>query len=179
MTGIFKVKPMKFIQSFISLVEAIGYVQTLIWLVVIFFGFWVVVSGIVPVLLRLGKGLAKRKIAIFANGDNLRSLRSLLLDSKVFKMKNIIDVTSRNDIGRAEDITVFVIFWDDWKEDINQVLAAKKDSTALIVYAPLEMGIIPKEQMQQISETRNATVTNFRGRLLNDIMISMITTSYN
>ena len=170
---------MKYLQLLISLIESIGYVQTLLWVAISISGLWIIASGIVPVLYRLGKGLAKRKIAVFANGDHLSSLKGLLLDSKLFKKKNIVGVTSRNDIGRAEDITVFLVFWDDWKEDINKILAAKKDGTALIVYAPLEMGIIPKEQMQQISETRNATVTNFRGRLLNDIVTSMITTSYN
>lgn len=170
---------MKYIQMLISLIESIGYVQTILWMAIFISGFWIVASGIIPVLLRLGKGLANRKIAVFANGDHYSSLEGLLLDSKLFKKKNIVDVISRNDVGRAETTTVFLVFWDDWKEDMNKILETKKDSTALIIYAPLEMGEIPKEQMQQISETRNSTVTNFRGRLLNDIVTSMITTSYN
>ena len=159
--------------------ENIGMAQTVFWLAVISLGAWGTISGILPVLMRLGRGLAKRQIAIFAKGDKLRSLKDLLLDSKLFKSKNIRVITSVSDLGRAEGITVFLVIWDDWKDDIDQILNEKNDSTALIVYAPMDLGDIPQEKMCQIGEQRNVTVTRFRGRLLNDIVVSMITTSYN
>jgi hypothetical protein len=57
-------------------------------------------------------------------------------------------------------------------------LSEKKDGTALLIYAPQEEGFISKEDIAKINQHRNAIVVNFRGRLLNDIMISLITTSY-
>ena len=54
----------------------------------------------------------------------------------------------------------------------------KADGTALIIYAPQEHGFIPKETMALLDKKRNVVVNNFRGRLLNDIVASMITTSY-
>jgi len=159
--------------------ENVGYAQTIIWLAILVFGVWGTLSGILPVLIRLGRGLAKRQIAIFAKGDKLRSLRDLMLDSKLFKSKNIKDITSVSDLGRAEGITIFLIFWDDWKDDIDKILNQKTDSTALLVYAPMDFGDIPQNLMCKIDEQRNVTVTRFRGRLLNDIVVSMITTSYN
>jgi hypothetical protein len=170
---------MEFLNNIRTFFENIGIAQTIFWLVVIVFGAWGTLSGILPVLIRLGRGLAKRQIAIFAKGDRLQSLKNLLLDSKLFKAKNIKEITSVGDMGRAEGVTVFLVFWEDWKDDINQILKAKTDSTALIVYAPVELGDIPPKQMRQIGERRNVTVTNFRGRLLNDIVVSMITTSYD
>ena len=158
--------------------EFLGYASTIIVFVGFFVGLVTWFKGILPVILRLGKGLAKRKIAVFAKGDQLTSTRNLLLDSKLFDKKNLIEVTSVNDIGRVEDATVFIVFWHDWQDEIDQILAKKKDSTALVIYAPQELGFISDEQMARINEARNATVTNFRGRLLNDIVISMITTSY-
>jgi len=53
-----------------------------------------------------------------------------------------------------------------------------KDKTALIIYAPQELGFISKESMAKLNQKRNVMVTNFRGRLLNDITTSIITTSY-
>jgi len=52
----------------------------------------------------------------------------------------------------------------------------KNLETALIVYAPQSEGFIDKPMMERISNERNAIVVNLRGRLLNDILVSMITT---
>lgn len=170
---------MEFWNNIRTFFENIGIAQTIFWLAVIVIGTWGTFTGILPVLIRLGRGLAKRQIVIFAKGDKLHSLRDLLLDSKLFKSKNIKGITSVSDLGRAEGITVFLVFWEDWKSDIDHILNEKTDSTALIVYAPVDLGDIPEDQMRQIGERRNVTVTRFRGRLINDIVVSMITTSYN
>jgi hypothetical protein len=61
---------------------------------------------------------------------------------------------------------------------LNAILSAKKDGTALLIYAPQEEGFIPKEDIAKINQHRNVIVVNFRGRLLNDIVTSLITTSY-
>ncbi len=163
----------------LAFIEIVGIVQTLFWLLVIGFGIWGIVRGFLPVLIRLGKGLSRREIAIFAKGDRLRSLENLLLDSNLFKHKNITSISSVNDIGRAERITVFLVFWEDWENDIDRILEKKNDNTALIIYAPVDSGDIPEAQIRKINEQRNVTVTRFRGRLLNDIVVSMITTIYN
>ena len=170
---------MNYLLEIRTIVESIGVAQTVVWLVLVGIGAWGTISGVFQVLIRIGRGLAKRKIAIFAKGDRIRSIRALLLDSKLFKLKNIVEITSLNDLGIAERASVFLIFWDDWKADLEKILYYKKDSTALLVYAPIESGNISEELMCRIGEQRNVTVTRFRGRLLNDIVISMITTSYN
>ncbi len=59
----------------------VGLVETALGLIVIVCGIVAWVRGIRPALIRLGNGLSKRKIAIFAKGDAFRSLESLLLDS--------------------------------------------------------------------------------------------------
>jgi len=61
-------------------------------------------------VLRLGNGLAKRKIAIFARGENSSSLKKLLIDSKLFQDKNIREIGKREDIGRAQSAMVFLFF---------------------------------------------------------------------
>lgn len=160
----------------VTFLDWVGYVTTVIFLVTLAFGIYAWLKGILPALWRLGNGFSKRKIAIFAKGDNLISLKSLLLDTELFNKKNIIDVSSDSDIGRAERVTLFLVSWDDWQDKIDEILRAKKDNTALVVYAP--PGSIPQDKMKELNSKRSVMVTNFRGRLLNDIVVSLMTTSY-
>ena len=136
------------------------------------------VRGILPAIIRLGKGLAKRKIAIFAKGDNLASLKNLLTDSGLFKGKNICEIGHDSDIGRAEPASVYLVYWPDWASSYRKILDQKSDGCALVIYAPTSGGKIPDEVMIELDKHRNAVVVNFRGRLLNDIVTAMITTGY-
>ena len=100
-----------------------------------------------------------------------------MLDATLFNEKNLVEISSDSDFGRAERATLFLIFWHDWQDKIDGILSAKKDNTALIVYAPQDLGPISPDKMKELNTKRNVMVTNFRGRLLNDIVISLITTS--
>lgn len=99
--------------------DVIGYTQTIAFLVGIIILVVVFLRGILPALWRLGNGLAKRKIALFAKGDNVSSLRHLLLDSKLFKAKKIIDITCPEDVGRAQMANLYLVYWHDWANDID------------------------------------------------------------
>ncbi|MBI2448147.1 hypothetical protein HYV44_01105 [Candidatus Microgenomates bacterium] len=158
--------------ALIGTIETIVLVIGFIWAIIL----WI--KGISPALYRLGNGLAKRKIAIFAKNDNISSLKSLLCDSGLFRDKNIFEITNSGDVGKAEEASVYLVYWHDWADDINQILDKKPDKCALVVYAPYDKGRIPDEQMKKLDGKRHSAVTNFRGRLLNDIVTAMITTSY-
>jgi hypothetical protein len=137
-----------------------------------------IIKGIFPVWYRLGMGLSKRKIAIFAFSE-FESLKSLLVDSKIFEEKNILRI-NKNDLRKAEKETLFLVHWKDYQEKMNEILDIKKDSTALIVYAPQSEGRIENQEMlDKINSHRNSVIVNFRGRLLNDILTCLITTSYD
>lgn len=158
--------------------EFAGYISTGIVIVTSFLAIVAWFKGILPAVLRLGNGLAKRKIALFAKSGDSESLKTLLTDSGLFNEKNIICVTKSMDFGKAEKATLFLVYWPDWKTDIDEILRKKNDGTALVVYAPPDLGRVPDEDSKKINGHRNSILTNFRGRLLNDIMASMITTSY-
>lgn len=159
-------------------IAAVGVLESMIFIGGIVYAAILWVRGVSPALLRLGNGIAKRKIALFAKQDHMISLKSLLTDSKLFRSSNIIEIGTMRDLGRAESATIFLLFWHDWVSEIDGILEKKADRCALIVYAPYEKGRIPDAQMTKLDAHRHTTVTNFRGRLLNDIMASMITTSY-
>jgi len=170
---------MEWLISIKDFFEFYGFVSTFILIIILIVGVVLWFKGILPVLFRLGNGLTKGKIAIFAKGDNLNSLKSLLLDSELFSEKNLIEIRSNNDFGKSEKSTLFLIFWHDWEErDIYEILNKKTDKTALVIYAPRDRGIISEENFKIINKERNVSIANLRGRLLNDIISSLITTSY-
>ena len=160
------------ILNIIGTITTIWGVITLLWVIVT----WL--TGLLPAILRLGNGLARRKISIFAKPDNLVSLRDLLIDSGLFWKENVVEVTKKDDFGKSEGSTLFLVYWPDWKDEILQIRDKKRDNEALVIYAPKSKDPIPEEIMAELDKVRNVTVVNFRGRLLNDMVIGMITTGY-
>lgn len=154
----------------------VGGVMTTIAVISFIFSIVIVAKGLIPVWYRLGMGLAKRKIAILADAQS-QDLKDLLIDSRLFKEKNIIQVNNES-IKKAESATMILVHWEPLKSKLDEILSIKKDSDALIIYAPQKEGFISKEDMIKLSSQRNTIIVNFRGRLLNDIYTSMITTSY-
>lgn len=131
------------IDILVVILDWVGRVTTALSLLALLYGIYAwFIKGTLPVLLRLGKGLSKRTIAIFAKGDHLSSLENLLLDSKLFDKKNIRGISSDSDLGRAEQATLFLVFWPDWQTQIREILPLVKNSTALVIYAPKELGPI-------------------------------------
>lgn len=166
-------------QVFWELLGAAGNLATLIVVISTIAGIVLWTRGLLPVVFRLGSGLRRRKVAIFAKANSLHGLRGLLEDSRLFNTKNLIDITSAVDFGRAENASVFLVQWPDWElPEKRSILDRKADATALIVYAPQAAGLIPPEEIRLLEQQRNAVLCNFRGRLLNDIVTSMITTAY-
>lgn len=164
-------------ETFLKILDIIGYVSTGIVVIAFIVGVYKWIVGISPALWRLGRGLASRKIAIFASGDDFNSLRDMLVDSNLFKTKNICQITER-ECKKAEGYSVFLVHWKSASAHFDEVLNAKKDATALIVYAPQDEGILQPENIKKLNQHRNAILVNMRGRLLNDIVSSLITTSY-
>src|ERR1700722_12287706 len=132
-------------QALLTFITVIGIIDTIILILGIIYAVVLWGRGIAPVLFRLGNGLARRKIALFAKGDALSSLEHLLKDSKLFRDKNIIKITAAGDIGRAEGATVYLVHWPGWATDIDAILTAKPDQCALVVYAPYNEGRIPDD----------------------------------
>ncbi len=134
--------------------------------------------GLVPVLYRLGHGLWRRKIAIVANGDTLINLERLMKDSGLFNSKNIIRVAGKGELEAISRASIVLVYWADGQGFMADILDRKSEDTALIIYAPYKGGAIPAEMMETLENRKHVIVNNFRGRLMNDIVSSMITTGY-
>ncbi|KXK10607.1 MAG: hypothetical protein UZ14_CFX002003215 [Chloroflexi bacterium OLB14] len=155
----------------------VGGMATISSILATIYTLYLIIKGIFPVWYRLGLGLSTREIAIFADTE-FDSLKSLLVDSKIFQEKNITKIDSKS-IKKAEKITLFLVHWKSFKDEFEEILRVKKDTSALIVYAPQDEGFIDKDVITKINLERNALIVNFRGRLVNDILTCMITTSYH
>lgn len=169
---------MNYFDTAVQIWKIVRAISPAIVAVTTFAGIWLCVSGFIPVLVRLGNGLKKRKIAVFAKGDMRDSLLALFADSKLFNTKNIICVTHEGDFGRAEGASVFLVHWPDWPNEMARIIALKKDAAPLVVYAPQGKGPVPPETIALLEQLRNVTLANLRGRLLNDVVVSLITSAY-
>ena len=82
----------------------------------------------------------------------------------------------KTNIPSAKSADLLLVYWPTFKDKLNNVLNVKNHSVSLVVYAPQEEGRIDEESMNKLNKHHNVTITNFRGRLLNDVFVSMITT---
>lgn len=170
------------LQSFISFFNhpffvVIGGVSTVLMLLGFLYTIWLILRGVLPVWYRLGMGLSKRRVAIFASDEAYNGLKSALIDSGIFNQGNISQIR-RDNTDKAKDYTIFLVDWSSVQEDFEKVFSARNNhQTAVIIYCPSGV-IIPQDIMSDIANRANTAVVNFRGRLLNDILTSLITTSY-
>ncbi len=133
--------------------------------------------GITPIVIRLGTALWKRKVAIFGTTDAFTNLKDTLIDSKIFTTNSIIHI-NLNNIDKAKGETVFLVDWETCADKIDHIFSVRLNhQTAIVIYA--KPASIPHEKMNDIANRPNTVVVNFRGRLLNDILTSLITTSYD
>ena len=137
--------------------------------------------GVLPLFKRLGLSRWWRKIAIIANDEKYNSIKQDLLDTKIFREKNIIQI-SKSTLSKVKDYNLLLLHYKSFeKEDIEKVLNDKSSGTGLVVYFPELMDgeeKIPNDMLKKIDSHPFTIVTNFRGRLINDLLITFLTTSY-
>lgn len=148
--------------------------------VVINFIFWIL--GIAPLLWRLGFGRWARKIAVVAKADVFSQLRQDLVDSGIFREGNISHIPPMF-LSEVKDRDLLLIHYQSFNEqEIKTILANKKAKAGMVFYFPEFSNRrgkrVPDKMLKQISNKENTTLVNFRGRLLNDIITTLITTSY-
>jgi hypothetical protein len=132
--------------------------------------------GVSPIVFRIGKAVWLRKIAIVGSAEAYGSLKDIITDSGIFKKKNVTHIPLDN-IDKVKEETILLIDWETSNNQIDHIFLARKNhNTAIIIFA--KAGSIPNEKMAEIANKSNTVVVNFKGRLLNDILNSLITTSF-
>jgi 5S rRNA maturation endonuclease (ribonuclease M5) len=136
-----------------------------------------IILGVTPLVFRIGKAIWRRKVAIIGTYEAYSSLKNCITDTDIFKKGNVIHIPLDN-IEKAKEHTILLVDWETSGNQIDQIFVARKNhNTAVIIFA--KAGSIPHEKMAEIGNKSNTVVVNFKGRLLNDILNSLITTSFD
>ncbi|MGH1377088.1 MAG: hypothetical protein ACRBCK_12175 [Alphaproteobacteria bacterium] len=154
-----------------NLLSVIGGILTLVAFIGLIASCFTTVWGTLPILIRLGNARANKKIVIFEKHSDLFLL---LTHSKLVKEKNITRIEHSDSVVSSENKDIFIIHWDYFSEHINEILQHVGDLKSVIIYA--KPGVI--KDFSEISKHRNAVVVNFRGRLLGDLLASLMTTGH-
>lgn len=132
--------------------------------------------GITPLVFRIGKAIWRRKVAIIGNSEAYSSLKDCITDTGIFKSNNVVHIPLDN-IEKAKKYTIILVDWETSSSQIDNIFLTRQNhNIAVIIFA--KSGSIPPEKMVEIANRSNTVVVNFKGRLLNDILNSIITTSF-
>lgn len=154
----------------VKTLKTLGSISSLIILVAVVLA-WI--FGIYPILKRLGIGRWKRKIGIFANDADFDKLKNSLTDSGVFRECNI-EKLIESEIEQAKTQSLIIVEWSEFGKQIEQIYNYRSTQTVpvIIFAAP---GSINPDQIKDIANRPHTVVVNFRGRLLNDVLTSLMT----
>lgn len=150
-----------------------------------FFGFLSLSAFAIGAFSRLGKaawrfGLALygKKIMIVASDEDYCDLEEDLSDSGLIKRKNIQRVSGKH-ISKVKDALLLIVVYGYLDKDgFRQIINGKSSRCGLIVHCPPEKGRIDDEEMRLLSKTAFTALCNFRGRLVNDVLLMMLSTSF-
>lgn len=145
---------------------------------------WAIISwsmGVFPLFLRIGFGRWSRKIRIAAGDEAYGSLKTDLIDTGIFREKNIDQITNKS-LAKIKNSSLVLVHYQSFsEEEIKTILSYKKSSAGFVFYFPEfspPENVISKEMMKIINNEQFTTVVNMRGRLINDIVTTLLSTSY-
>ncbi len=161
-----------------ELLNLIGVIGTLGSVLFVLVTIYWTVRGLIPPLIRLGYGLRRKRIAIVALEQRGAELERLIQSSRLFNKKRIEIVDPNSEFEQLSKANVILVYFGDCQENIGDILNQKSADAALIVYAPPPERVSP-EIMAQLAARKHVLLCNFRGRLMNDILTSMMTVAYD
>lgn len=162
--------------------NTLGVIGTLATLFLIISGIITFVGwnlGIWPLMKRFGLGRWYRKVLIVGKESETKSLRRDLEDSGVFRKSNIDEVDGRNLADIKQASLILLDYWSLTEGQVSTALANKQKQAGLVVYSPMGKGRIPDEISATINNEPFTTLVQMRGRLVNDLLITLISTSYD
>lgn len=136
-------------------------------------------AGISLVMKRLGLGRWYRKVTIVSNEKCGKLLEKDLRDSGVFREKNInlIGEDSVADVKEAD--LILLDYWSIEPDKAQRVIDNKSKHAGLVVYSPMKKERLPFKVTERINEEPFTTLVQMRGRLVNDLLITLMSTSYD
>lgn len=174
----------------VLVVDNVSMVITIVTILLFLYALFITIYHLLPLLWQFGRAMWKSKVAICANSDRYNEIKNSLKDSYAFQRKKICHFTP-NCIDH--DVTRYSVIVIDWQslliidEESNQndnkesescvirILKTRKSKETSIIILSLP-GKIPNDLMKAISEYSQVTIVNAKGRLANDVFLSLLTT---
>ncbi len=167
--------------TFRLILEIIGGIFTIVSVAIILSAIVGWIIGVYPLFLRLGFGRWSRKIMIAGSDEKFNSLKSDLVATGVFRDKNISQISKQN-LAKLKDCNLVLVHYQSFSEnEIKTILSNKKAGAGFVFYFPEFCSpnhVIPKEIVDLINNEQFTTVVNMRGRLINDLLVMLLSTSY-
>lgn len=136
------------------------------------------VVGVTQALWRFGLALFGKKILVVADGEDFNYIREDLIDSGLIKSRNIEHVSNKHLEKTHDALLLIVVYGSLVSEDFRDVVKTKSSRCGLIVYCPPEKGHIEPQEMKLLSGSPFTALCNFRGRMVNDVLLMMLSTSF-
>lgn len=133
------------------------------------------IKGVVRPLWRLGLGLSQRQVLIAASQDDYDSIKHLLEKCNLF-VKTVMPRYNGSDMELIQNADVIVYRYEDI-ETLKEILSRRAKNTPLIVYAK-NKEIEDEEAWVMLDKYTNTTVCNLKGRLINDVLVGLMTNAY-
>ena len=167
----------------IVVINVVGSVTILVAIAMFFYTVLGWFFGVAPMIKRFGLVRWFRKIYILAEGDMYDDLKKDLEDSGVFRKRNIFKIT-KNHLLDVKDIDFALIHYQSFtKNTVKQILKDRKPKAGFVFYYPefdpQNGKMIPRDMIKLINKHQFTTVVNFRGRLINDLVTTLLSTSYD
>lgn len=161
------------VSAFVSLIGTVGTIVS--WALAI--GFVVLaIMGLVRPAFRFGKGIAWKKVFIEADGNTRQELKGDLERSGIIRKKNILEKTD----GQISDLVGARLLVLEYgylgEENVDKIVSQKCSDCGVLIYAKHKE--ISDESMEKLNRAQHVSVVNFRGRLVNEILLLLISTSF-
>lgn len=163
------------VDTLVAVLDWFGRGSALILIAAVVWRFILWLRGVVPLSIRAGS-IRQHTVAIFSNSENFGELVHTLEATSLFGKKNFSNIGTVGDLDSCDGKHVFIVNWADWGEYIDKILEKKTKETGVIVYAL--PGRIPQPEMEKLQNYNFVTVTNFKGRLITDLITMALAIRY-
>lgn len=164
----------------VNFLELVGLVITAYSVIVFFCALVSWILGVYPLFLKLGFARWTRKISIVADDGMYNALKADLVDTGVFRAKNIFQI-NHGSLSKIKESSLLLVHYQSFsEEEIKKMLSYKKHNAGMVIYFPefSRQNQIPDEMMKLINNELFTLTVNFRGRLINDIVVMLLSTGY-